>query len=213
MEGLVVHLEDGGQVGGEGMGVAHGLGVDAGDHELPGRGVGQIGEGGEVSAEVAVGEGGVRSRPAGPFPLGLGGQREGAAGFGGEPFAEGDGLVPGDADDGLVGLVDVVAPVHLVLPAHVVDAAVVVRVEELVLGVGDFGLEHPEGLGDGHGGEGLLVGIAVGVAHDEAAGGDAHEAQLAAVAEIDDQIPLGALEVRGVLGGEEIGRASCRERV
>ena len=102
------------------------------------RGVGQVGELREIGVAIAVEERRGGAGPAGPFPLGLGRQRELLARLLREPVAELHGLVPGDADHRLVRLVDRIAPLVLVLVGHADHAAVVLGVEGRILGVGDL---------------------------------------------------------------------------
>ena len=167
------------------VGIADGLGVDAGDGELLHREIGEVGVLGEVVVELAVVHRGVGAGAAGVFPLGLGGEADGAAGLGREPRAEGLGGVEGDADGREVGAVDEVAASDLVLVVHVVNTVLEGGVELLHHCHRGLGGGHIEGLGDG-GDVGGGFGVALGVrAHHEGAGGDAHGGDDLAAAEVE----------------------------
>ena len=129
-----------------------------------------------IRQRVAGVEQGGGASAAGVFPLGFGGEAIGLAFLFGEPFAEGHGLIPAHAAQGLV-----------VLGAAFAEAGL----EGTVLAQSHLCSPHHEGLGDGDLVRGLfvpvriielrrvLVGLVIGsrtiLPHDKTSGVDTHE--------------------------------------
>ena len=204
-QGVVVEAQVLGQPVVEFRRIIDGLGFSVGIRgQFLGGDIRAVGVGGKIRISGAERKRGGGARPAGVFPLGLGGQVHLRSGALAQPGAEVPGPGPRHPDHWLLGLEQRIALDAELIALLGFPAAVVGRIEAPVLGVGNLGGAHPESLGDGHRGRGLFVGI--GTPQGHAARRDPGEGQVEAV----PQVHVARLESGGRSGDPGGGRDDRR---